>query len=115
VIVFISSPYRGDVENNIMQASEICRICALGGVTPYAPHLFFTRFLDDDDPAERSAGIDGGLEVMERCDEVWFFGEVLSAGMRAEANHAESLKKPVRFFGDAWRQPLQDTLDARLG
>lgn len=95
--VFICSPYSGDVLENMNKAHGYCRRAADQGIMPYAPHLYFTRFLDDSDPEQREAGIDAGLEWLAGCDEVWAFGEPTS-GMRIEIARAEQLGiKVVRY------------------
>jgi len=66
------------------------------GCAPFAPHLLYTRFLDDAKTSEREAGITCGLTFMETCDEVWVFtGDGISDGMRREVDQARRLDKPV--------------------
>ncbi len=94
--VFICSRYIENIEHNIRVASALCRIAIEAGCAPFAPHLLYTRFLDEDDPAQRDLGITLGLRFMEACDEVWVFtGEGISDGMRRELEHAKALGKPV--------------------
>jgi hypothetical protein len=40
-------------------------------VFPLAPHVIFTTFLDDTVLEERAVGLDLGLELLEKCDELW--------------------------------------------
>ena len=58
---------------------------------PFALHLLFTRFLDDLKPEERELGCRMGLEVLEKCDELWVMGPRISEGMAAEIEYAERL------------------------
>lgn len=95
--VFICSPYRGDVAENVDRAIGYCRRAVMQGLMPFCPHIYFTRFLDDDTPEERSAGMAAGLVWLEHCDEVWVFGEP-TQGMEVEILHAaKTRKKVVRF------------------
>src|SRR5574344_192604 len=55
--VFISSPYRGDVEHNKAFAADMARKAVLEGAIAIVPHLYFTQFLDDDKPEEQELGI----------------------------------------------------------
>ena len=94
--VFICSRYIGDIEHNIEVALALCRVAVKAGHAPFAPHLLYTRFLDEDDPAQRELGISLGLRFMEACDEVWVYAaEGVSDGMRREMEHARHLGKPV--------------------
>ena len=94
--VFICSRYIGDIEHNIEVALALCRVAVKAGHAPFAPHLLYTRFLDEDDPAQRELGISLGLRFVEACDEVWVYAaEGVSDGMRRETEHARQLGKPV--------------------
>jgi hypothetical protein len=97
-IVYIASPLAGDIQNNIQKALGYCRMAVSMGVVPLAPHTIFTRLLDDNDPEQRRLGMKMGYTLLERCDELWVFGSVLSAGMKAEITYAEKLGMPVRYF-----------------
>lgn len=59
-----------------------------------APHLYFSSYLDDLVPAERTAGMQMGLQILKRCDEIWVFGTP-TEGMRGEIKLAKSLKIPI--------------------
>jgi len=108
VIVYICSPYRGkgglgsSVGGNVELAKWACRVAAEVGVTPIAPHLFLTRFLDDTIPAERAMGINCGLEILSICAEVWVIGDFVSEGMAAEIRAANREGVPVRRFKDPY-------------
>ncbi len=94
--VFICSRYIGDTEHNVQVASALCRIAIEAGCAPFAPHLLYTRFLDENDPAQRDLGISLGLRFMGVCEEVWVYtGDGISDGMRREMARAEALNKPV--------------------
>ena len=94
-LVYIASPYAGDVERNVAFAKEACRYAAAQGCTPVAVHLLYPQFLDDGVPQEREAGLRMGRRVLAACDEFWLCGEKLSAGMRAEKVEAERLGIPI--------------------
>ncbi len=97
--VFVSSPLRGDIEGNIKKAEEYCRYVVEQGHFPYAPHVFFTRFLDDTVPKERELGIAGGIEFLKVCDEMWVFGFEVTAGMKQEIEACSEQGIPIRFIG----------------
>lgn len=94
--IFICSRYAGDVTRNVTVAERLCRKSVEQGCAPFAPHLLFTRFLDDEKASEREIGISCGLIFMKDCDEVWaYIGDGISNGMRREIDHALNLSKPV--------------------
>ncbi len=99
-MVYICSPLRGDIETNIQRANRYCWFAARQEVIPLAPHTIFTQFLDDNDAEEREAGIYLGLQLLDRCDEVWVFGEKISEGMTREIERAIKLQKPVLYYND---------------
>jgi hypothetical protein len=98
-LVFVSSPLSGDFVNNVRRAEEYCGLVAREGHIPFAPHVYFTQFLDDENPEERELGMSMGLEVLERCDELWVFpvNGVISQGMTVEIRLAKQLRKPIYF------------------
>ena len=52
-IVYICSPYAGDVERNVESAQRYSRFAVEKGYIPIAPHLLFPHFLNDRNPKER--------------------------------------------------------------
>ena len=95
--IFVASPLRGDIEANIARAERLCKRVAEMGHAPFAPHLLYTRFLDDSIESERNCGIECGLRFLDACDELWAFGAP-TAGMSAEIAHAQALGIPVRVM-----------------
>ncbi|BFL49095.1 MULTISPECIES: DUF4406 domain-containing protein [Clostridia] len=99
-LVFICSPYAGDIERNTEQAREYSRFAVSKNCIPIAPHLLFPQFMEEDDPAQRSLGIFFGLVLQSKCREVWVFGRTISKGMAMEIAKARERKLPVRYFTD---------------
>lgn len=95
-LIYICSPYAGNIEENIRFARAACRHAAKQGFTPVAPHLLYPQFLNDAVPAQRDAGIRMGLRLLSACDELWRCGYRISAGMEKELAEAKCLKIPVR-------------------
>ena len=95
-LIYVASPYAGDVEKNLIFAERACRFCMEQGHAFFAPHLLYPRLLNDSVPLERQAGLEMGTAVLSRCDELWSFGETVSFGMRMEIAEAERLGIPVR-------------------
>ena len=99
-LVYICSPYSGDIENNIKSARRYSRFAVDMGYIPITPHLLYPQFLDDSNPAERSLGLLFGNVLMSKCAEVWVFGSYISPGMDAEIERAKRKKYTIRYFSD---------------
>lgn len=97
-IVYICSPFSGEVEKNIKAAQEYSRFAVDKGYIPIAPHLLFPQFLNDADPRERQLGLFFGYALMSKCSEVWVFGSYISAGMETEINRAKWKNYRLRYF-----------------
>ena len=97
-IVYICSPYSGDVEHNVKAAQGYSRHAVDKGCIPLAPHLLFPQFLNDNDPKERQLGLFFGNALMSKCAEVWVFGDTISDGMNMEIGKARWQGKPIRYF-----------------
>lgn len=95
-LVYICSPYAGDIESNVRFAKAACRYAAEQGCTPVAVHLMYPQFLNDAVPAQRETGIQMGLRVLASCDELWICGSCISHGMGCEIAEAERLGIPIR-------------------
>ena len=97
-IVYICSPYSGDVEANVAAARRYSRFAVDKGYIPIAPHLLYPQFLNDDDEQERELGLFFGNALMSKCAEVWVFGSRISAGMEAEIKRAKWKDYCLRYF-----------------
>ena len=97
-IVYICSPYSGDVVGNVAAARRYCRFAVDKGFIPIAPHLLYPQFLNDDDPSERELGLFFGNALLSKCAEVWVFGSRISSGMEAEIKRAKWKDYHLRYF-----------------
>ena len=97
-IVYICSPYAGDVEANVEAARKYSRFAVEQGRIPIAPHLLFTQFLNDANPRERQLGLFFGNAIMSKCSEGWVFGNNISSGMEAEIKRARWKNYRLRYF-----------------
>ena len=97
-LVYICSPFAGDVAKNIENAKQFCRFAVKQGAIPLAPHLHYPQFLDDSDPAQRKDGLWFAIILLYKCDELWCFGHHFSEGMKRELDKARKKGIPIRFF-----------------
>lgn len=91
MLIYICSPYAGDVERNTQKAINYCRKAIEEGYTPLASHLIYPRILAEEIPEERETGIRLGLELLKVCDKLWVCGDTISKGMEREIDRAEEL------------------------
>ena len=99
-LVFICSPYRGDIERNTLRSQAYCRFAYTQGTVPFAPHLHNTQFLDESISEEHQAGIVLGLHLLSHCEELWVFGNQTTEGMRVEIEAARKMDMPIKYFND---------------
>ena len=97
-LVYVASAYSGDVTTNTEKAKQYCRFAMELGQIPLAPHLMFPQFMNDDDPAERELAIFMDVILLGKCDELWVFGDTISAGMSIEIEVAKKRKQTIRYF-----------------
>lgn len=99
-LVFICSPFAGDMVCNAERARAYCRFAVSKNCIPIAPHLLFPQFMEEADPAQRELGIFFGLVLQSKCKEVWVFGRIISKGMAVEIQKANERQLPIRYFTD---------------
>ena len=106
---YVCSKYRAknevELQQHIRDAVEACRKVHERGNIPIAPHLYWPRFLDDNDPQDRDYGIAAGLEALKRCDEMIVIirqegpeEEWISQGMQAEIAAAAKMGIEPQFI-----------------
>ena len=83
-LIYIASPYAGDIETNTAFAKKACWYAIHQGHTPIAVHLLYPQMLDDAEPTEREIGLRLGHRVLEVCDELWLCGGRVSSGRLKE-------------------------------
>ena len=97
-LVYICSPYAGDVERNTYRARAFSRFAVEKKYIPIAPHLLCPQYLNEE--TERWLGLKMGIVFMGKCEEIWVFGDVVSEGMAAEIDKAKRMRKKIRYFTD---------------
>lgn len=97
-LVYICSPYSGDIETNLERTNLFCRMALDQGNIPIAPQLMFSQFMRDDDPEERELALFMDIVLLGKCHEVWVLGDTISAGMQKEIDKAKLRQRPIRWF-----------------
>ena len=95
-MIFVSSPYAGDVEKNIKFAKQACQYVITTGNAFFCPHLLYPQVLDDANLEERSLGMEMAKQLLSVCDELWVFGDRISHGMFEEIEYARKNDIPLK-------------------
>ena len=97
-IIYICSPYKGDIQENMENARHYCAYALSQGMLPNAPHLLFPQFMGEETEETRELALHMGLILLTRCRELWFFGDTVSEGMKREIRRARWRNMVVRHF-----------------
>ncbi len=103
-LVYICSPYSGDVEGNRKRTVEFCRFAIESGQIPLAPHLMFPQFMIDNDPKQRELALFMDVVLMGKCSEVWVLGDRISEGMAVEISKAKQRRQKIRYFNSGFEE-----------
>lgn len=96
--VIIESPFAGDVERNKLYLNRCVLDSLLRNESPYASHVFFTQFLDDDVLEERALGINAGLAWSHAAELAVVYEDYgISKGMRLGIEYHEKNGTPVEY------------------
>ena len=96
-LIYVASPYAGDIERNTEFAKKACWFVMNEGHAFFAPHLLYPQVLDEHDSDDRQLGLDMGKAALAHCDELWVFGDTVSRGMQSEIDTARKLGIPVKY------------------
>lgn len=101
-LVYICSPYAGDIVGNTYRARAFSRFAVEKKYIPIAPHLLCPQYINEE--TERWLGLKMGIVFMGKCEEIWVFGDVVSEGMAAEIDKAKRMRKKIRYFTDGLQE-----------
>lgn len=95
-IVYICSPFSGDIEGNTLKARKYSRFAVDQGAIPIAPHLLLPQYMDEK--TERDLAMQMDMILLAHCLEIWVFGSFISEGMEAEIARAKQKRMTIRYF-----------------
>ena len=95
-LVYICSPYAGDMETNAENARKYSRFAVENMAIPFAPHLLMPQYMDEG--TERELALRMGIIFLSKCEQLWVFGNRVSEGMAYEIKKAINMGKKVRYF-----------------
>lgn len=99
-LVLVESPFAGDVETNLAYVRAAMHDCLLRGEAPYASHALYTQqgVLDDNVPAERTLGIEAGLQWGAKANKtVIYIDRGVSRGMKYGVQNAIKAGRPIEY------------------
>ncbi len=89
MLVFVASPFKGDIEKNKRYLKLALKDSIKRGECPYAPHAYLVDVLDDSNAHEREIGMKIGHEFLKRCDRIAVYQDLgISSGMNREMDIA---------------------------
>lgn len=107
-LVYICSPYSGDVEANVELARQFCAHAVARCKIPLAPHLHYPQFMNDTNADERELAMFFNRILLSKCEGVWVYTARVSAGMRAEIGWAHHLELPITYFDADFKEVIAD-------
>lgn len=107
--VFVAHPISGDVKGNMKKVLKICAKIHTRNVVPVAPYLIALQYLNDHVVEDRALGIIANHECFYRgfVDELWLYGDYISAGMIEEIKLAREVGIPVIAKTEGTRRMLK--------
>lgn len=97
-VVYVCSPYSGDIERNTANARMYSRFAVAKNTIPFAPHLLLPQYISEDH--ERGLAMFMNKVFLGKCDELWVFGNKITDGMEEEIELAGKMRKKIRYFSE---------------
>lgn len=100
ILVYLESPFAGDVETNIKYARACMADCLARGEAPFASHLLYTQegILNDNVPGERSLGISAGFAWAQFAQKTVVYTDLgISGGMQLGIQNARLAEREVEY------------------
>lgn len=117
-LVFICSPFAGDIKANTERTKNYCRFAVEQYAIPVAPHLLYPQFMDEHDPDSRikngKAVIDKeAAEQIKTLFQSYLSGDSLAtaakkAGIKAFHSGIGRMLRNTRYLGDEFYPAIID-------
>ncbi|WP_405329502.1 hypothetical protein [Leeuwenhoekiella sp. LLG6367-2.1] len=112
-IIYIAHPVAyPNKEENLQAIREIVRDLNLSraDIVPFAPYVTDCMMLDDTDHKQRSRGIANNMALLSRnfVNEIWLYGNRISAGMWQEIEIAMQLGIAIKSMTIATQAQLDE-------
>ena len=103
-LVYICSPYAGDISGNTHRARRFSRFAVDSGAIPLAPHLLLPQYVSE--AAEQELAMHMNMVLLGKCEELWVFGGDISVGMEMESRKAKKHRMKIRYI----REELEERI-----
>lgn len=97
-VVYVCSPYSGDIERNTANARMYSRFAVAKNTIPFAPHILLPQYISEEH--ERGLAMFMNKVFLGKCDELWVFGNKITDGMEEEIELAGKMRKKIRYFSE---------------
>ena len=97
-VVYVCSPYSGDIERNTANARMYSRFAVAKNTIPFSPHLLLPQYISEEH--ERGLAMFMNKVFLGKCDELWVFGNKITDGMEEEIELAGKMRKKIRYFSE---------------
>lgn len=100
ILVYLESPFAGDIERNIDYARACMADCLKRGEAPFASHLLYTQegILSDKNPNERMLGINAGFAWARFAQKTVVYTNLgISGGMKLGIQNARLAGREVEY------------------
>jgi len=100
--VMVISPFRASAnrtrQQHLSHAKKLCELACRAGYAPFASHVFYPQFLNEDDEKDRHLGLDCEKVWIAACNELWVWDAWgVSDGMKSAILFAKSRAVEVLF------------------
>lgn len=114
--VFIGHPIGGDIKGNAEKVLKICSEVHTKDIIPVAPYLISLQYLNDEVVEDRKLGMQANQECFHRryVDELWLFGDRISAGMEKEILLAKEMQIPIIPKTEGTKRDLKKILETAI-
>jgi len=99
-LIYLESPFAGEVCRNIKYARAAMADSLRRGEFPFASHLLYTQegILDDTIPEERKMGMEAGFAFAKKCDASVFYTDLgISDGMKEGIERAKEAGREIEY------------------
>lgn len=96
-LVYICSPYAGDVDHNVTNARTYIRFAVDNNAIPITPHLLYLPFMDDSREEDRELAMHFNYVLLGKCTELWVCGGLVRQGMVREIGLTDADKSSNRI------------------
>ena len=103
-LVYICSPYKGDVEKNTETARRFSRFAMESGQIPLVPQLMYPQFMSDENPEERKLVLFMDTVLLGKCQELWVLTGSITEGMALEIEVAKRRGQKIRYFNQDFQE-----------